>query len=93
MNESLMFFAISWAILACVVLALAIYRKVVALAEDDSLHLAGPSMETQQTTVAHRLDVIDRWGKILTVAVLAYGIVLAGVYVYFSWAERNRVLG
>ena len=93
MNESLMFLAISWAVLACVVLALAIYRKVVAMGEDDSLHLAGPSIETQQLTVAHRLEVIDRWGKILTVAVLAYGIVLAGVYVYISWTVRNQMLG
>jgi hypothetical protein len=84
-----------WGILALSVLALAVYRKVVSRAEDDQLHIADreAAIITQQKGVAERLDFIDRWGKISTVIVLIYGIVIAAYYVYQAWLENTRPLG
>ena len=44
---------------------------------------------TQQTTVAQKLDVIDKWGKILTVITVLFGLLIAAAYVY--GAVRRKV--
>jgi hypothetical protein len=84
MNINLLPYAIFWAVLALVVLFLIVYRKSVSSREDDSLHLAG-SGAAEQSTLAHRLALIDRWGKSLTVVVALYGIGLAAIYLYQVW--------
>jgi hypothetical protein len=40
-------------------------------------------------TVAHRLDQIDKWGKILTTLVVIYGVILGAVYVYRGWVSAG----
>ena len=60
---------VSWAILATAVLALALYRRVVANKEDDYVHVS-VDVAAQQTAVAKKLEVIDKWGKILTIVEL-----------------------
>jgi len=55
-----------WIVLALVVLALFVWRQSVARNEDDSLHVMHGAL-APQTAVAQKLDVIDKWGKILTV--------------------------
>jgi hypothetical protein len=40
-----------------------------------------------QVGIAHRLDVIDKWGKLFTVIAAAYGLVLAIVYTYQTWVQ------
>ena len=82
---------VSWATLAMVVIALAVYRKVVSVHEDDSLHVSDREAElvVQQQILARKLDWIDRWGQILTVIALVYGLALAGSYLYMGWIERN----
>ena len=82
---------ISWATLAAVVIALAIYRRVVASHEDDFLHVneREAALVAEQEVVARKLDWIDRWGQVLTVITLVYGLALAGGYLYVSWIERN----
>jgi hypothetical protein len=32
--------------------------------------------------VAHREEILDKWGKILTVVAIVYGLVIAVVYLY-----------
>jgi hypothetical protein len=80
-----------WVVLAAVVVALAVYRKVVSLKEDDTLHIdeRESGLVVQQVEVARRLDVVDRWGQILTVVVLVYGLLLGSAYLYTTWIERN----
>jgi hypothetical protein len=41
--------------------------------------------------IAHRLDVIDKWGKLLTVIAAAYGLVLAIVYTYQTWVQATNL--
>jgi len=84
MNINLLPYAIFWGVLAIVVLFLIVYRKSVSSQEDDSLHLEG-NATSQQVSLAHRLALIDRWGKTLTVFVAVYGIALAAIYLYQVW--------
>lgn len=86
-------FVISWAAFATVVIALAIYRKVVSSSEDDTLHvLHGASATVQQVAVAHKLESIDKWGKILTVATVLYGIGIGCLYFYQLWITQSTAI-
>jgi hypothetical protein len=58
--------------------------------EDDSLHVMHGTL-TQQTTVAQKLDAIDKWGKILTVVTVIFGLLLAAAYVYSQFVGRPSV--
>jgi len=84
MNINLLPYAVFWGVLAIVVLFLVIYRKSVADREDDSIHLEG-GVSSQQVALAHRLELIDKWGKTLTVIAVVYGVVLGAIYLYQVW--------
>ena len=84
MNINLLPYALFWGVLALVVVFLIIYRRSVTSREDDSIHLEG-GIATEQVTLAHRLEMIDRWGKTLTVVAVVYGLALAGLYLYQIW--------
>jgi len=73
-----------WGVLALVVVCLIFYRRAVTSREDDSIHLEG-GIASDQITLAHRLELIDRWGKTLTIAAVVFGLALAGVYLYQVW--------
>jgi len=81
---------VSWAVLASIVIGLAVYRSVVARKEDDYLHV-NTDVISQQKTMATKLSGIDRWGKLLTIAVALYGLVLLGIFLYNGWLESARV--
>jgi hypothetical protein len=80
--------------MACGVVALAIYRKTISSHEDDTLHVSASTNVniTQQADVAHRLEVVDRWGKLLTVVAAVYGLALAAAYTYQMWVEGSRTM-
>ena len=82
-----------WALLALVVLALIAYRKIVSLKEDDTLHLGNALASTEQVFVAHKLDQIDKWGKLLTVVALVFGLLLAAGYSYQIWQVASAIPG
>jgi hypothetical protein len=78
-------------LLAVSVLALFIWRKTVSRNEDDNLHLLhGASVVPQQAVVAHKLDVIDKWGKIMTVATVVFGLVIGTAYAYDSFVKLSN---
>jgi len=81
-----------WCLLAVVVLSLAGYRKMVANREDDLVHLhdGDSGLITAQKSVADRLGWIDKWGKILTVLTLVFGLAIASVYLYQGWIESAQ---
>ncbi len=82
-------FVTTWAVLAAIVLALAIYRSVLASHEEPttSLHVSAGSAAAahDDTKIEKRLTIVDRWGQILTVVGAIYGLVLAGIYLYHVW--------
>ena len=87
-------YAVVWAVLATVVLALYIWRRAVAKNEDETLHVldAEAAQISQQVVIAKKLEVIDRWGKTLTVIVVIYALVLAALYIYNVWEASTRVM-
>lgn len=84
MNVNLLPYAVSWGVMAIVVVVLIIYRKAVSSREDDSIHLEG-SMPSEQVALDHKLASIDKWGKALTTVTVVYGLALAGIYMYQVW--------
>ena len=84
-----------WILLAAVVIGLALYRKLVSGGEFDVLHVrdSEAALIPQQQFVARRLDWIDHWGKLLTVATVAYGFLIAMVYLVVVWQDANRMAG
>ncbi len=78
---------VAWGVIALVVLGLFIWRKNVASGEDDTLHVMHGAL-TQQTVLAEKLDMIDKWGKILTVIAAVSGLLIAAAYVYAQFLGR-----
>ena len=79
-----------WVVLALGVLALFLWRQGVARGEDDSLHVMHGAI-TDQTSLAQKLEVIDKWGKIMTVITVVLGLLIAAAYVYGQFAGRSSV--
>ena len=94
MNIVLTPFLAGWIAMACGVAALAIYRKTISSHEDDTLHVSASTSirVSQQADVAHRLDMVDRWGKVITVIAGVYGLALAAAYTYQIWVEGSRTM-
>ncbi len=86
-------FTVLWVLLALSVLALIAYRKIVSSKEDETLHLASGVAATDQMTIAHKLDQIDKWGKLLTIIAVVYGIVLGAIYTYQTWLGAGTAVG
>ncbi len=80
---------VSWGVLATAVLALAFYRRAVASKEDDYLHV-NSDVAAQQTAMAKRLEVIDKWGKILTIVAAVFGVLLLGLFMYDGWMNPPK---
>ncbi|HEX5431649.1 MAG TPA: hypothetical protein VFW83_06770 [Bryobacteraceae bacterium] len=77
-----------WLALALSVLALALYRKLITLHEEDALvHIAASEQPLipHQVALAHKLDMIDRWGKALTVLTVLFGLLLVAIWLYRGW--------
>jgi hypothetical protein len=89
MNISLLPFLYPWIALALAVIGLLVWRKAVASHEDDNLHVLDGG-GANQTVVAHKLDQIDKWGKILTVIAVVYGVILGAAYVYQAWIQTSQ---
>jgi hypothetical protein len=85
MNISFVPFTVVWALLAMVVLALLVYRKLVSSQEEETLHLADAAEANHQAVIANKLESIDKWGKLLTVIAVVYGVLLAAVYTFHVW--------
>lgn len=83
---------VSWAVLAVVVIVMAIYRRSLSNQTDELVHVSEAEIGAveRQRVIGKKLEVIDNWGKILTVVVLVYGIALAGYYLYLGWSQQSK---
>lgn len=83
-----------WSLLGLVVLGLVLYRKLITMHQEDELvHLAACEQKLipQQVVLSARLDKIDRWGKILTIATVVSGLMIAAAYMWGAW-EQSQLL-
>jgi hypothetical protein len=81
-----------WVVLGAATLILAIYRRILAIhEEEDVVHLAaGEEREiAKQTSLARRLTAIDQWGIAMTVITAIIGVGLASAYLYQAWESPN----
>jgi len=83
-------FIVLWVLLALSVAVLVVWRKMIASQEDDTIHVLQGSV-AQQVTVAHKLEVIDKWGKIMTVITVAFGVILGAAYVYLNFVAMSNI--
>ena len=76
-----------WVVLAIVVLGLLLYRLRLTWHEDTSIHfdVAGQSLSNRQATVSRLVELVDYWGKLLTVITLLYGLAIASAYLIVAW--------
>lgn len=81
-----------WAVLAAVIVILWIYRSRLARQEDETLHVlnSDASKISQQMIVARKLETVERWGKLLTVLAILYGLVLLGLFLWDAWERSSR---
>ena len=87
-------FAAVWAVLAVIVIYLIVHRRKFAHQEDDTLRvLEGPAVISQQIAVAKKLDQIDKWGKLLTLVALLYGLLIGVAFVWQNWVRSSNYLG
>lgn len=91
MNINLTPYFVLWIVLAAVVLVMLIWRKAVTSHEDETLHVMDTGAVTQQLNVSHKLEVIDRWGKILTAIAVIFGLVIGALYMYQSWVAMSKI--
>ena len=60
--------------------------------EDASLDiLESEGAAEQQKEMTKKLERIDWWGQVLTVVVVLYGIILAGIHIYQAWQQSSKI--
>jgi hypothetical protein len=86
------FFSV-WCVLAVIVLSMAGYRKMIARREDDRVHLndGDITLVNSQKALAAQLSSIDKWGQILTIATVAFGLALGSIYLYNGWIASTQL--
>ena len=91
MNINLTPYFVLWVALAVAVIGMIIWRKAITSHEDESLHVMDAGAASQQVNVAHKIDVIDKWGKILTAIAVIFGLIIGAIYMYQSWVAMSKV--
>jgi len=85
-------YIVVWVVLGIVVIVLAISRMRLAKREDKTLDiLEGESEAGQQIEMTKKIAKIDRWGQVLTIVLVLYGIILAGIYIYQAWQQSSKI--
>ena len=82
------------AALIATVVALALYRFFVGKEQDFHIHMnpgEAPAIG-RQSSLAARLNWIDRWGKSLTVVTLVYFLALLLLLLYKAWQQSQNVV-
>ena len=92
MNINFLPLIVAWGLMAVSVLVLLVWRKSVAREEDDQVHLLNTAGIGHQAEVAHKLEVIDKWGKIVTAVTVAFGVLIAGLYLYQTWVQTSTTI-
>jgi hypothetical protein len=90
-NVNLMPYFVLWVALAAVVIGMIVWRKTVSSHDDETLHVLDAGALSQQVSVSHKLETIDKWGKILTAIALVYGLILGAIYMYQSWVAMSKI--
>jgi hypothetical protein len=82
-------FIVSWAVLACIVIALYLYRHWLENREDHYIHLHGDvhdsAIVTTQAASIKRMAAVDKIKDKLLIVAIVYAVVLAIAGGYMAW--------
>jgi hypothetical protein len=80
-------FLVLWAIVIAALVVVAFWRRTVAVQEDPALHLGAAHAGTaaEQIALAKKLGQIDKWMKLLSLAVVVFGLLLGAAALYKAW--------
>ena len=85
-------YIVVWVVLGIIVVVLAVSRMRLAKREDATLDvLESEGVAAQQKEMTRKLSKVDRWGQVLTIILVLYGITLAGIYIYQAWQQSSRI--
>ena len=78
-----------WAAIVVAYVTVALMRWIIGRREDDHLHFADSEQQllATQTSVAHKLDVLDRWKTALLILTVLSAIVIAALHAYVFWHD------
>lgn len=80
---------IVWGCLLVIVIALFLYHRWLENHGDHYIHLHADAHDsnvvTGQTTMAKRIDTLDKLKNGLLIAVIVYAIAIAGIAIYGAW--------
>jgi hypothetical protein len=80
-------------ILTLVVMSLLAWRFMLSKQEDDSVRLVhGTSNMSRQAMVAHRVEAVDKWGRLLTIVTVVYLIIIGSIYLYRYWIYTSTTI-
>jgi Ca2+/H+ antiporter len=87
MSQLLVFLLVFWSVVLVALIGLFLYRQQIARHEDDFVHLSNPDARvvTEQSAIAQRLDVLDRWMRIGIIVAVVFGVLVLGAYIYDVW--------
>jgi hypothetical protein len=82
-----------WSVLFAALVAVYLLRWSVGLKEDDHLHVMDTDKHLVgvQENIAHKLDVLDRWRRILLIATVLLALVIAALHMYATFT-RNTIV-
>lgn len=80
---------IVWGCLLVIVIALFLYHRWLENHDDHYIHLHSDSHDssivTGQTTMAKRIDALDKLKNGLLIAVIVYAVAIAAIAIYGAW--------
>jgi hypothetical protein len=77
-----------WSGLLLATVAVSVLRWNAGQKEDDHLHMLDDAkLISAQIATAHRLDVLDRWIRVLLVLTLLLGLALGALHMYNVWLQ------
>ena len=80
---------IVWGCLLAIVIALFLYHRWLENRDDHYIHLHSDSHDsnivTVQTTMARRIDALDKVKNGLLIAVIVYAVAIAAIAIYAAW--------
>jgi hypothetical protein len=76
-----------WAAVFAAYATVAYMRWSLGKREDDHLHVGDSDQQllSTQTSVAHRLDILDRWKTALLVLLIVFALLIGAVQIWRVW--------
>jgi hypothetical protein len=82
-----------WLLVTAAVVALALRRLALSWHDHSILKIHPANFAFEHVKLRSRIGAVDRWGKALTIAVLAYGLALFLFVAYQLFDEAIQKLG